>query len=109
VKKFIDIQKQPDDRLRITIREGFHNDVAALSARTDIGEDDKLRALFHWYFLHGWQEIAPETVGVLTSALLLTDDARLRYLYYNPLYAVQSEIATLLETGELLFSVVFME
>ncbi len=109
MKKLVDLEKLPDGQLRITVHEGCFSDITALSAREDVGDDEKLRLLLRWQLLHGWQEVPAETVGALTSALLFTDDPALSRLYHYPLYAVHSELRVLLETGELLFSVAYQE
>ena len=72
----------------------------------------RAREILEDHLCTGWEEILPEELGALTSAMLICDDvergdngriARVGCVYWNPCYAVMDEIAELRERSFVLF------
>ena len=104
---YVDFEKIANDRLRISLAdEGRHAIDEFERIRDRCGVDAAIRELLDDHLCNGWEEVFPEEIGTLTSAMLLSDDVerddegqvtRIRRVYFNPCYAVMDEIQELRE------------
>ncbi len=69
--------------------------------------------LFEWQTCNGWEWIAPEKIGALTDAPILTDSAErddegqltsVGRVYWFPNYQVESPVQSLYERGRVTFT-----
>jgi hypothetical protein len=112
MERLIDCQKltrgengKPVLRLALTAagREAIE-DEALLTAPIN----EALARLLEWPLANGWEWIAPEEIGALTSAPILSDDAErdddgtlvaITTVYWFPNYQIISEVEELSERG----------
>ena len=110
---YVDLKKLGNGRLKISLTdegrqafEGFER------IRDQFGIDAAIREILEDHLCSGWEEILPEELGALTSAMLITDDVerdndgrimRIGRVYWNPQYAVMDEIRELRERSFVLF------
>ena len=104
---YVDLQKTPNGKLKISLtHDGRHALAEFEQIRDQHGIDVAIRELLEDHLCSGWEEILPEEIGALTSAMLLTDDVernddgqatRIGRVYFNPYYAVMDEIQELRE------------
>ena len=110
---YVDLTKTPEGKLRIQLTDlGLQQLSEFEDFRDRFGIDAALRELLADHFEGGWEEVRPEELGALTSALLLCDqigrDDRGKLVsvgdvYWNPLYAVMDEIEQLRQKSVVLF------
>src|SRR5208283_5888464 len=76
-----------------------------------LGTDAIFSELIEWHLCNGWEFVAPEEIGALTAAPILSDSAMrndkgeltaIDKVFWFPNYQVESEIETLLEKGRVL-------
>lgn len=76
------------------------------------GTDSILYDLLEDWLCNGWEWLAPEEIGALTSAPILSDEVerddfgkivKLGRVYWFPNYAVECELETMLAEGEVFF------
>lgn len=104
---YVDLEKMPNGRLKISLtttgRHGF-DDFERI--RDEHGIDEAIRQLLEDRLCGVWEEILPEEIGALTSAMLLSDDVerddhgeitQIGRVYFNSYYAVMDEIQELRE------------
>src|SRR5687767_457297 len=69
--------------------------------------------LFEWHTCNGWEWIAPEEIGALTDAPILSDSVerddqgrlmKVGDVYWFPNYQVESAVQTLHDTGKVTFA-----
>jgi hypothetical protein len=80
--------------------------------RQDAGINRALFEVCEHQLCNGWETVAPEEIGALTGCeFIITDDAqrddhgkllRLGSVYWNPNYAVEDEIDSLLSNGQII-------
>jgi hypothetical protein len=110
--RFVDLEKTPEANLRIvrTVGRRLFRDIQ--NVRKWLGIDAALRVLLDDHLASGWDEIRPEEIGALTSALLISDEAErnndgdltnVGRVYWNPRYQVDDEIEDLRRRGDVLF------
>ena len=110
---YVDLEKIPNGRLRISLtNEGRHAIDEFERIREELGIDAAIRELLEDHLSGVWEEILPEEIGALTSAMMLTDDVerddeeqitRIGRVYFNPYYAVMDEIQELRERSCVVF------
>ena len=86
---------------------------AAEADGQNIDAEAFMHDLFEWQTCNGWEWIAPEEVGALTSAPILSDSAErddegqlltVGRVFWFPNYQVESPVRTLHERGAVTFS-----
>jgi len=104
---YVNLQRASNGRLKISLTDAGRialNDFEQI--RDDRGIDEAIRQLLKDHLYGGWEEMLPEEIGALTSAMLLTDDVqrdddgcitRIGRIYWNPCYQVMDEIRELRE------------
>jgi len=107
----LEFRKQTNGNVRIQLVRGKGNkqELKELAADDTRGINSKLLdALEDEFCNSSWETVEPEEVGALYSGLIFTDDCdrsdhgdieRIGRIYYNPNYAVQDELAVILENG----------
>jgi len=110
--QFVDLEKTHGGDLRIvrTVGRTLFRDIQ--NVRDWLGINAALRVLLDDHLQNGWEEIKPEEIGALTSALLISDEAersdegeltKVGRLYWNERYQVDDEIEELRQRGVVLF------
>ena len=104
---YVDLQKASKGTLKISLTDdGRHALGRFEQIRDQHGIDAAIRGLLEGHLCSGWEEILPEEIGALTSAMLLSDDVqrdddgritRIGRIYFNPSYQVMDEIRELRE------------
>jgi len=104
---YLDLEKAPNGTLKISLTgDGRHALAEFEQIRDQRGIDAAIRALLDDHLCNGWEEILPEEIGALTSAMLLSDNVqrdgdgritRIGRIYFNPNYQVMDEIRELRE------------
>ena len=104
---FVDLHKTSNGRLRISLTDDGRQAFDQFERiRDQHGIDAALRQLLEDHLCGGWEEILPEEIGALTSAMLLSNDVhrhddgritRIGRVYFNPNYQVMDEIRELRE------------
>lgn len=99
---YIDLEKMPNGTLRISLTDEGRQTLDEFERiRERFGIDAAIRELLEDHLCGVWDEVFPEEIGALTSAMLLTDDVerdekgqitRIGRVYWNPCYAVMDEI-----------------
>lgn len=110
---YVDLQKAPDGQLIISLTDAGRQAIDEFEQiRDQYGIDQAFREILEDHVCCGWEEILPEELGALTSAMLITDDVernddgrimRIGRVYFNPYYAVYDEIEELRERSFVLF------
>lgn len=110
---YSDLQKLPNGKLKISLtNEGRHALDHFEQIRGEFGIDEAIRELLEDHLCGTWEEVFPEEIGALISAMLLTDDVernddgrvtRIGRVYWNPCYAVMDEIRELRERSYVVF------
>ncbi len=110
---YVDLEKMPNGRLKISLNAEGQTQLPVFdSIRDEHGIDFALLQIIEDHLCNGWELIAPEEIGALTSALIVSDEVeRDTYgdliacgmVYWNPQYAVMDEIAQLRQSGYVLF------
>ena len=110
---YIDLEKTDEGNLKIHLTaEGRREFVDIERERNRCGIFAALHLLLEDHLSNGWEWIAPESIGALTSAPILSDEAErdefgqivaVRRLYWFPDYAVVDEIRQLQQTSLLTF------
>ncbi len=108
----LEFRKQPNGNVRIQLVRGKGNkqELRELVDDDTRGINRKLLEALEYEFCNSsWETVEPEEVGALYSGLIFTDDCdrndrtndieRIGRIYYNPNYAVQDELAVILENG----------
>ena len=84
----------------------------------NIDADQFMHDLFEWQTCNGWEWIAPEKIGALTDAPILTDSAErddegqltsVGRVYWFPSFQVESPVRRLTEQGVVTFTGVSAE
>jgi len=104
---YVDLQKASNGTLKTSLTgDGRHALGRFEQIRDQHGIDAAFRELLEDHLCNGWEEILPEEIGALTSAMLLSDDVqrdddgritRIGRIYFNPGYQVMGEIRELRE------------
>ena len=99
---YVDLEKKDDGNLHILLTsEGRREFVEIERERNRAGIASALHLLLEDHLSNGWEWIAPEEIGALTSAPILSDEAErdefgqivaVRRLFWFPDYAVVDEI-----------------
>ena len=110
---YVDLQKAPNGKLKISLtHDGRHALAEFEQIRDQHGIDAAIRELLEDHLCSSWEEILPEEIGALTSAMLLSDDVqrdddgritRIGRIYFNPNYQVKDEIRELRERSCVIF------
>ena len=110
---YVDLEKMPNGRLKIILTEDGREQFDEFEQiRDEFGIDEAIRELIEDHLCNGWQEVFPEEIGALTSALLLADDVErdddgritgIGRVYWNPAYQVTDEIQELRERSYAIF------
>lgn len=90
---------------------------AAVEAAAEQGQNTDsthfIHDLFEWQVCNGWEWIAPEEIGALTDAPILSDSAdrdeqgrltKIGKVYWFPNYQIESAVQTLYDTGTVTFA-----
>ncbi len=103
----VDLEKMPNGRLRISLTDEGHQRFEEFEQiREYVGIDAAIRELLEDHLCGVWEEVLPEEIGALTSAMLMSDDVerdddgrilRIGRVYWNPCYQVMDEIRELRE------------
>ena len=112
-RTYLDLQKTSSGTLKISLTDdGRHALDRFERIRDQSGIDAAIRELLEDHLCSGWEEILPEEIGALTSAILLSDDVqrdddgritRIGRIYFNPNYQVKDEIRELRERSCVIF------
>jgi len=104
---YIDLQKTSNGKLKISLTDEGRRALDEFEQiRDKFGIDTAIRELLEEHLGSGWEEILPEEIGALTSAMLIADDVerdddgriiRIGRVYWNPYYAVTDEVQELRE------------
>lgn len=104
---YVDLQELPNGKLKISLTDHGRRALADFEQiRDQNGVDAAIRGLLEDHLCSGWEEILPEEIGALTSAMLLSDDVqrdddgqitRIGRVYFNPSYQVMDEVRELRE------------
>lgn len=96
--------------LHIVLIPSMREDVEALRGKAD---DDALAEMAEPWLGNGWTWVAPEDIGALTQAPILSQDVeyddehgdivRVGRIYYFDRYQTHSEVEELLAHGEVVF------
>ena len=106
--KYVELDKQVNGDLRITLLPEAREDVQEIAASEQSSADAKLAEIIEWHLGEGWSFVPPEDIGALTEAPILSDDIDLDeqgkvqhvgVVYWFPGYEVKDPIAQLLEDG----------
>lgn len=110
---YVDLEKTPDATLKISLTdEGRHAIDEFERIRAELGIDAAVREILEDHLCGVWEEVFPEEIGALTSAMLLSDDVerddegqvtRIGRVYWNANYAVMDEIRELRERSYVVF------
>jgi len=110
---YVDLERTSEGTLRITLTDEVRQAIDEFEQiRDQHGIDGAIREILQDHLCNGWEEILPEEIGALTSAMLITDDIerdedgrmiRIGRVYFNPYYAVSDEIRELRERSYVLF------
>jgi hypothetical protein len=109
--QFVDLEKI-DSNLRIARSVGRRLFRDIQNVRDWLGIDAALRVLLDDHLANGWDEIKPEEIGALTSALIISDEAirnpdgsllSVGHVYWNERYQVDDEIDELRTAGAIVF------
>ena len=110
--RFVNLEKVDGD-LRILLNNNGQRIFAEIEAIRDrLGTDAAIRILLAEYFKRNWDQIKPEEIGALTSALIISDEThrdsagklvRVGRVYWNPQYQVEDEIEELRHAGAVIF------
>ncbi len=111
--RLVNLEETDDGNLRIILNTAGEKWFDMIRETRDrLGIDATLRVILDDFFKRNWQEVRPEEIGALTSAIIITTEAvrdqagklvRLGRVYWNPQYQVEDEIETLDTRGEVLF------
>src|SRR5260221_8499641 len=72
--QFVDLEKTDGDlRIVRTVGRRLFRDIQ--NVRDWLGIDAAIRVLLDDHLQNGWEEIKPEEIGALTSALVISDEA----------------------------------
>jgi len=105
---YVVLEETPEGNLRMTLTDDGRRE--AEEVRT-MPEEDALAGLLEDHFGAGWEWVAPEEIGALTSAMILTNDAtrddagelkRIGRVYWDPQYQVRNTVEDLLD-GEVVW------
>jgi hypothetical protein len=104
---YCDLVKLSDGKMKISLTDQGCRALDALERiRDQFGINAALREVLNDHIYNGWDEVYPEEIGALTSAMFLSDDVerddsgrviRIGRVYWNPCYAVSDEIQELRE------------
>ncbi len=110
--RFVNLEKT-EGNLRILLNTNGERVFAEIEAIRDrLGINPAIRILLDDFLRRNWQEIKPEEIGALTSALIISEEAernaagkllRIGRVYWNPDYQVQDEIEELRDEAVILF------
>jgi len=110
---YLDLQKTSNGTLKISLTDDGRHALGRFERiRDQSGIDAAIRELLEDHLCRGWEEILPEEIGALTSAMLLSDDVqrdddgritRIGRIYFNPNYQVMDEIRELRERSCVIF------
>jgi hypothetical protein len=105
--EYSDLVKLPNGKLKISLTDQGHREFDRFQRISDkFGIDAAIRELLQDHLCGTWEEVFPEEIGALTSAMLITDDVErdddgritaIGPVYWNPYYAVMDEMRELRE------------
>jgi len=105
---YVVLEETPEGNLKMTLTDDGRREAEEI--RT-MPEEDALADLLEDHFGAGWEWVAPEEIGALTSAMILTNDATrddsgkltgIGRVYWDPQYQVRSTVEDLLD-GEVVW------
>lgn len=111
MQKLVEFEKRPNC-LRITLTDAGREEIHDTFLLT-MAEDAALAGLFEHQLCNGWQFIAPEEIGALTAAPILSDDVQrdddgkvtaVGAVYWHDNYQVESAVREMYITGYVDFS-----
>ena len=104
---YVDLEQVPNGKLKISLTEkGKQQFDEFEQIRDELGIDAAIREILEDHLCNGWEEVFPEEIGALTSAMLLSDDVErdddgritgVGRVYWNPYYQVTDEMRELRE------------
>jgi len=106
---YVVLEETPEGNLKMSLTEDGRREAEEVRGRP---EEDALADLLEDHFGAGWEWVAPEEIGALTSAMILTNDAvrdeqgelvRLDRVYWDPQYQVRSTVEGLIDDGEVVW------
>jgi len=105
--KYVELDKQVNGDLRITLLPEAREDVQEISSSQQLSADAKLAETIEWHLGEGWSFVNPEDIGALTEAPILSEDvdydnrgqAKVGVVFWYPEYEVKDPVEQLLENG----------
>lgn len=108
--ELVTFEKLPNGNLKLTLTEAGWQECQ--EADELVGQLPSLNDLIEYQLGNGWDEIAPEEIGALTSAPILSDTARYNdagdltgvgTVYWFPAYEVFDPVERMYRKGEVIF------
>lgn len=96
----VTLTKTDDGNLRIELAPSFNRD--------DVDPKATIGDYLEWHLCNGWEWVAPEDIGALTSGDIITDDIerddqgnvlRVGRVYWDESYQVRDSVEELLDRG----------
>jgi len=109
--RYLNLEEMPDGDLRITVTPEGREEITEMKEKW-LSEWAIMSNLLEDHFGNGWDEVQPEEVGALTSAMLISntvvrnDDGDLvsvERIYWDPNYQVRSTVETLAKKGSIIW------
>ena len=103
--RHVDLEEKDDGNLEFTLTDEGRREIGDLQ---ELPEDDAMSTLLEDHLGSGWEWIAPEEIGALTSALILTREAerddqgqleRVGRVYWDSDYQTRSTVEELAKSG----------
>ena len=112
--RYVDLEEKEDGNLEIVLTDDGRHEISGLYEggpdypEGGVAEDEAMSTLLADHLGSGWEWLAPEEIGALTSAMILTHDAerddegkleRVGRVYWDPDYQVRSTVEELAKSG----------
>jgi hypothetical protein len=103
--RYVELEEKEDGNLEFVLTDGGRQEIVELQK---LPEEEAMYTLLEDHLGSGWEFIAPEEIGALTSAMILTQDAdrddegalkRVGRVYWDPDYQVRSTVEELAKSG----------
>jgi len=104
--RYVDLEEKEDGNLEIVLTDDGRQEIVEFQ---ELPEEEALSTLLEDHMANSsWEWLAPEEIGALTSAMILTQDAerddegvlkRVGRVYWDPNYQVRSTVEELAKSG----------
>ena len=104
--RYVDLEEKEDGNLEIVLTDDGRQEIVELQ---ELPEEEAMSTLLEDHMANSsWEWLAPEEIGALTSAMILTCDAerddegkleRVGRVYWDSSYQVQSTVEELAKSG----------